>query len=95
MVVLVCFTRASGGSAVLLGGAFSVLGEWIFSEERQGLEHDTGTFGLVIDTRGHSFKIVVSNQTRMNATQVLSGTPNDFEADELRLGFNITRVLSF
>ena len=78
-----------------LSGSLSVLGEWIFSEERQGLENDTGTFGIELETRGHSFKIVVSNQTRMNPTQFLSGTPNDFEADELRLGFNITRVLSF
>lgn len=78
-----------------LSNSLSVLGEWIFSEERQGLENDTGTFGIELETRGHSFKIVVSNQTRMNPTQFLSGTPNDFEADELRLGFNITRVLVF
>ena len=82
-------------SQVYLSDSFSVLGEWIFSEPRTGLENDTGTFGIALDTRGHSFKIVVSNQTRMNATQFLAGTPNDFEADQLRLGFNITRVLVF
>jgi len=73
----------------------SVLGEWIFSEERPTLENDSGTFGIEFATRGHFFKIIVTNQTRMNATQYLAGTPLPFDADQLRLGFNIQRVLPF
>ena len=69
----------------------SLLGEWIFSEERTDLTYDSGSFGIELQTRGHFFKIVLTNQYRMNPTQVLGGTPYRFEADELRVGFNITR----
>lgn len=78
-----------------LTDALSLLGEWIVSEERVGLEHDSGTFGLEARTRGHVFKVVVTNQVRMNPTQFLAGTPSPFDFDELRLGFNITRLLPF
>lgn len=74
---------------------FSLLGEWIFSEERPGMEYDSGSFGVEIETRGHFFKLLVTNQPRMNPTQYLGGAPNPFEMDELRLGFNITRLLPF
>lgn len=73
----------------------SVLGEWIFSEERPTLDNDSGTFGIEFATRGHFFKVLVTNQTRMNPTQFLAGTPLPFDADQLRLGFNIQRVLPF
>ena len=80
---------------VYVSDAISLLGEWIFSESRTDLEHDSGTFGMEIETRGHFFKLVVTNQPRMNPTQYLAGSPNEFTGDELRLGFNITRLLPF
>lgn len=78
-----------------LSGAISVLAEWIFSESIPGRENDSGTFGVEIETRGHFFKIFVTNQTRPNPTQYLGGASDPFEADELRLAFNITRLLPF
>jgi hypothetical protein len=78
-----------------LGDAFSVLGEWIVSEELPGLEHDTGTIGVEIRTRGHHFKLVATNQPALNPTQNLAGSPNAFAFDQLRFGFNITRLLPF
>ena len=78
-----------------LTGSMSLLGEWIFSEERPGMENDSGTFGIEFETRGHFFKLLVTNQVRMNPTQFLGGSPFPFEAEELRLGFNITRLLPF
>jgi hypothetical protein len=78
-----------------LSDAVSVLVEWILSEERPGLEHDSGTFGVELETRGHHFKLLVTNQARMNPTQHLAGTPSSFEPDEWRFGFNITRLLPF
>ncbi len=78
-----------------LGGAVSVLGEWIVSEEIRNFEHDTGTFGVEIRTRGHHFKLLVTNQPALNPTQHLPGSPNPFALDELRFGFNITRLLPF
>ena len=80
---------------VNLDDAVSLMGEWIFSEEIPSQANDSGTFGVELRTRGHVFKIVATNQTRMNPSQHLGGAPVPFEADELRLGFNITRLLPF
>ena len=73
----------------------SVLGEWNVSQGRIGQEYDAGTFGLDIETGGHFFKIVISNSVNLNPAQFLAGTPFPFDADEWRLGFNVTRLLDF
>ena len=73
----------------------SFLTEWIVSEAQAENANDGGTFAVELETRGHFFKIVLTNQTRLNPTQVLGGTPFDFQPDEWRLGFNITRILPF
>lgn len=73
----------------------SLLGEWVVAEERPGLEHDAGTFGIEMETGGHFFKLILTNSARMNPTQLLGGTPFAFTPDEWRLGFNITRLLAF
>ncbi|HET9948517.1 MAG TPA: DUF5777 family beta-barrel protein, partial [Longimicrobiales bacterium] len=78
---------------IYLTDAVSFLGEWIVSEERAGLDNDSGTFGFEIETRGHFFKLLLTNQPRLNPTQVLGGSPREFEPDEWRLGFNIQRML--
>jgi Membrane bound beta barrel domain (DUF5777) len=75
--------------------SMSVLGEWIFSEEIPDTPFDSGTFGIEFETRGHFFKIIATNQIRMQTTQFLAGSANSFALDELRLGFNITRLLPF
>jgi hypothetical protein len=80
---------------VYLSGPWSVFAEWIISETRQDFENDSGAFGFEIRTRGHFFKLLVTNQSRMNQTQVLAGSERDFDSDEWRLGFNITRLLPF
>ena len=73
----------------------SLLGEWIISRRRTDLEHDSGTLGIEIETGGHFFKVVLTNQYRMNPTQVLGGTPYQFKPKYWRLGFNVTRLLTF
>ena len=88
------FVLGLNGQAYLTD-AMSILAEWIVSESRPGLEHDAVTLGLDLETRGHHFKLLVTNQARMNPSQHLAGTPTPFELDELRFGFNITRVLPF
>lgn len=81
---------------VYTSGALSFLGEWIISESRgNDLTNDSGTFGIELRTRGHFFKIIVTNQARMNPTQFLGGTNKRFETDEWRFGFNVTRLLPF
>lgn len=84
------FTVGLHGQLYLDDGV-SVLGEWIVSEEREGLDHDTGAFGIELETRGHFFKILLTNQVRMNPTQFLGGAPVPFSLDDLRVAFNITR----
>lgn len=103
-------TDAEGAWAIGLNGQVNVtpsiglLGEWIITEDGLDLgstvaqnivSRDSGTFGVEIATRGHVFKIVLTNQPRMNQTQVLSGSTRDFAPDEWRPGFNITRILPF
>ncbi|MDH3206087.1 MAG: DUF5777 family beta-barrel protein [Gemmatimonadota bacterium] len=78
-----------------MSDAVSFLAEWIVSEGRAGLENDAGTFGVELETRGHHFKLLITNQARMNPTQYLAGTRSNFEPDEWRFGFNITRLLPF
>ena len=80
---------------VYTSGALSFLGEWNISEAREGFDNDGGTFGIELRTRGHFFKIVLTNQSFMNPTQFLAGTHNDFTPDEWRFGFNLTRLLPF
>ena len=71
------------------------LAEWIVSDDRPGQTHDSGSFGLEIRTRGHFFKLLLTNQIRMNPSQVLGGSAVEFAPDEWRLGFNITRRIAF
>lgn len=65
------------------------------SVESVAYPYDGVSFGVGIDTRGHAFKILVTNQVRMNPTQYLVGTPFEYGTDDWRLGFNVTRLLSF
>jgi hypothetical protein len=74
---------------------FGLLGEWMTTERRAGLEHDAGSFGIELETGGHFFRLLLSNSARMNPSQFLGGTPYAFEPDQWRLGFNVTRVLVF
>jgi len=39
--------------------------------------------------------VLLTNLVRMHPAQYLAGAPNPFEADEWRVGFNITRLLHF
>jgi hypothetical protein len=71
----------------------SILAEWLLVGEREGLEHDPGSFGIELETGGHFFKLLLTNSTRMNPTQFLGGTPHAFGPDGWRLGFNVTRLL--
>lgn len=76
-------------------GSMSVLTEWVFSGESVDYPHDGVSLGIEIETRGHFFKVLLTNQVRMNPTQFLVGTPYGYGRSHWRLGFNITRLLSF
>jgi len=51
--------------------------------------------GLQITTGGHVFQIVVSNAVGLTADQYLRGGDLDIRAGDMRLGFNIFRILNF
>ena len=75
---------------------WSLFGEWIISEARTDQEYDSGSFGVEIRTRGHFFKLVVTNQHQMNPTHTLAGAADDFlDPDSWRFGFNIQRTVRF
>jgi Membrane bound beta barrel domain (DUF5777) len=57
--------------------------------------HDAVSFGVEIETRGHFFKLLLANQVRMNPAQFLVGTPSAYGGGGWRLGFDVTRLLSF
>ena len=94
------FETNDGFAVGLVGQAYlsdsmSLFGEWLIAEEHPDAEFDAGTFGVEIETRGHFFKVVITNQTLINPTQFLGGSSVSFDPDEWRLGFNIQRVLPF
>ena len=75
---------------------WSLFGEWIFSQPRKDQEYDSGSFGVEIRTRGHFFKLLVTNQHQMNPSQTLAGAAEDFlDPGSWRFGFNIQRRLRF
>jgi hypothetical protein len=80
---------------VFLTNVLSVNAEWTIGENRAELSSDAGAVGIELETGGHFFKIFLTNSVRLNPSQYLVGTDFPFEADELRLGFAITRLLRF
>jgi hypothetical protein len=75
---------------------WSLFGEWILSRPREHQEYDSGSFGVEIRTRGHFFKLLVTNQHQMNPAQTLAGAAEDFlDPGSWRFGFNIQRRLRF
>lgn len=78
-----------------LAPMISLAGEWIVSEARDGLEHDTGSLGIELETGGHFFELMVTNSARPNPVQALAGSPTPFSPHEWRFGFNVTRLLHF
>jgi hypothetical protein len=74
---------------------FSVVGEWTGVIDGYERMYDTYTIGVEIQTAGHFFKILVSNNIDLNPSLYLPGSDQAFKADQLRLGFNITRLLDF
>lgn len=58
--------------------------------------YDSYAVALELNTGGHFFKLLLSNNTAMNTSQVLGGAQSSFltgNNSNLHLGFQITRVL--
>ena len=74
---------------------FNVLAEWIPTVTGWRTRHNTVAFGIELETGGHFFKIIASNNDLLNPAQVLAGAPDSFNDGDLHIGFNITRLLAF
>jgi len=74
---------------------FNVLAEWIPTVSGWRGTHNTVAMGIELETGGHFFKIILSNNDLLNPAQVLAGAGNSFNDGDLHIGFNITRLLAF
>ncbi|MGE0160464.1 MAG: DUF5777 family beta-barrel protein [Gemmatimonadales bacterium] len=80
---------------VYLTPAMSVLVEWVAGDMNPETPNDPLTFGIEFNTGGHVFKLLSTNQARMNPAQLFGGAAVEFEPKEWLFGFNITRLLPF
>jgi hypothetical protein len=80
---------------VYLTPSVSVLAEWVAGEGNAETPNDPVTVGFEFNTRGHVFKLLATNQERMNPAQLFGGAQQSFDPDQWRVGFNITRLLPF
>ncbi|HHJ52075.1 MAG TPA: hypothetical protein ENJ89_02665 [Caldithrix abyssi] len=58
-------------------------------------KYDAIAAGVEIETGGHFFKIFLTNTAALNPSQYLAGADLKFVGSDWRLGFNITRILTF
>jgi hypothetical protein len=56
-----------------------------------GKSYNTMGFGFSIETGGHIFNFMLTNNARLNASQYLVGADRSMSDNELRLGFGILR----
>ena len=78
-----------------LSSWFSLLAEWNPTIAGLSNKYDSFSFGFELETGGHFFKIIFTNNTLLNTSQYLGGSADDIVAKNYRVGFNITRLLKF
>ena len=59
--------------------------------DETGKSYNTLTFGAAIETGGHIFNIMLTNNARLNSSQYLVGADRSAASNEWRLGFGILR----
>ncbi|MCB9220079.1 MAG: hypothetical protein H6610_11555 [Ignavibacteriales bacterium] len=71
----------------------NVLAEW--NPTVSGFRHTYNSlnFGAELETGGHFFKIIFSNNSNLSPTQYLTGADLPITIKNWRIGFNITRLL--
>lgn len=72
----------------------SVLAEWNPTVYGFRNKYNSLSFGVELETGGHFFKIILSNNATLNPTQFLSGADLPITTKNWRIGFNITRLLN-
>jgi len=93
------FVLGANGT-LYLSPEVGLFGEWMGSEARPDFDDpaatlgDVATAGLQLEVGGHFFKLLVTNSTRLNPTQVLPGTRYSLGPSQWRFGFNLTRLMA-
>ncbi|GAB4318922.1 MAG: hypothetical protein Kow0074_08390 [Candidatus Zixiibacteriota bacterium] len=78
---------------VYVNRLLSLVAEWTPDLGGEGAPEQAAAFGFELETGGHFFKIFATNSVEINPSQYLVGTAQDFNPDNWRLGFMITRLL--
>jgi len=78
-----------------ISNLLSVLAEFNPTVNGYRNRFDSFAMGFELETGGHFFKIILTNNAKLNPTQFLSGADKRFDDGEWRIGFNITRLLKF
>jgi len=76
-----------------ISDAWSVLIEWNPTVTGWRDSYNSVSMGVELETGGHFFKIVVTNNDVINISQFLAGADKKFSDGDIRLGFMITRLL--
>lgn len=76
-------------------GDAAVLGLLKQNDAGRPIFYDTFTAGFEIHVGGHVFHVFVSNSSGNTTNQYLSGGNFDFLGGDMRLGFNIYRILDY
>lgn len=72
---------------------WSAIAEWSPILSGKDNMHNSAAFGLELETGAHIFQLYLSNQVKLNPAQYIAGSDFHFDADNLRLGFMISRLL--
>lgn len=76
-----------------ISSLWSVLAEWNPTVTGFRNKYNSLSFGIELETGGHFFKIIFSNNTKLNPTQFTTGADLPISLKNMRIGFNITRLL--
>ncbi|MDZ7372066.1 MAG: DUF5777 family beta-barrel protein [candidate division KSB1 bacterium] len=72
---------------------WSVFAEWNPTVSGWRKTYDSFSLGLELETGGHFFKIILTNNDKLNSSLFLAGADRDFWAGDMRFGFMITRLI--
>lgn len=78
-----------------VSSTWSILIEWNSTVSGWRSMHNPVTLGVELNTGGHFFKLIMTNSVLLNTSQFLGGSEYKFSNNDLRLGFNISRLFRF
>ncbi len=78
-----------------ISSSWSILADWNPTVSGFRNKYNSLGFGIELETGGHFFKIILTNNSSLNPTQYISGADLPIKIDNWRIGFNITRLLKF